>query len=94
VQPRDDTATVLDGIRAAFPGASATSEAGAVIGPTDKGNLQNAITAAKAADVVIAVVGDRVIYRAFHSEVSISAPRLDLGSKSQQILTLARARSI
>jgi hypothetical protein len=30
----------------------------------------------------------------FHFEVSISAPRLDLGSKSQQILTLARARSI
>jgi hypothetical protein len=30
----------------------------------------------------------------FHFEVSISAPRLDIGSKSQQILTLARARSI
>jgi hypothetical protein len=30
----------------------------------------------------------------FHFEVSLSAPRLDLGSKSQQILTLARARSI
>jgi hypothetical protein len=30
----------------------------------------------------------------FHFDVSISAPRLDLGSKSQQILTLARARSI
>jgi hypothetical protein len=33
-------------------------------------------------------------YRVFHFEVSISAARLDLGSKSQQILTLARARSI
>jgi hypothetical protein len=30
----------------------------------------------------------------FHLEVNISAPRLDLKSKSQQILTLARARSI
>jgi hypothetical protein len=30
----------------------------------------------------------------FHFEVSISAPRFDLGSKSQQILTLAQARSI
>jgi hypothetical protein len=30
----------------------------------------------------------------FHFEASISAHRLDLGSKSQQILTLARARSI
>jgi hypothetical protein len=30
----------------------------------------------------------------FHFEVSISAPRLDLGSKPQQILILARARSI
>jgi hypothetical protein len=33
-------------------------------------------------------------YRVFHFEVSISASRLDLGSKSQHILTLARARSI
>jgi hypothetical protein len=30
----------------------------------------------------------------FHFEVIISAPRLNLGSKSQQILTLARTRSI
>jgi hypothetical protein len=30
----------------------------------------------------------------FHFEVSISAPRLDFGSKSQQILTLSRERSI
>jgi hypothetical protein len=30
----------------------------------------------------------------FHFKVNISAPRLDLGSKSQQILALARARSI
>jgi hypothetical protein len=30
----------------------------------------------------------------FHFEVSISAPRLDLESEFQQILTLARARSI
>jgi hypothetical protein len=29
-----------------------------------------------------------------HFEVNISAPGLDLGSKSQQLLTLARARSI
>jgi hypothetical protein len=33
-------------------------------------------------------------YRGFHFEVSISAPRFDLGSKSQQILILGRARSI
>jgi hypothetical protein len=33
-------------------------------------------------------------YKVFHFEVSISAPRLDLGSKSQQILALAQARSI
>jgi hypothetical protein len=33
-------------------------------------------------------------YKVFHIEVSISAPRLDLGSKSQQMLTLARSRSI
>jgi hypothetical protein len=30
----------------------------------------------------------------FHFGVSISAPQLDLGSKSQQILTLAREKSI
>jgi hypothetical protein len=35
-----------------------------------------------------------VIYRVFHFEVNISAPRLDLRSKYQQILTLARTRSI
>jgi hypothetical protein len=35
-----------------------------------------------------------VLYRVFHFEVSISAPRVDLGSKSQQILTLPRPRSI
>jgi hypothetical protein len=34
------------------------------------------------------------MYRVFHFEVSISAPRLDVGSKSQQILTLARVKSI
>jgi hypothetical protein len=33
-------------------------------------------------------------YRVFHFAVSISAPRLDLRSKSQQILILARGRSI
>jgi hypothetical protein len=32
--------------------------------------------------------------KVFRFEVSISTPRLDLGSKSQQILTFARARSI
>jgi hypothetical protein len=36
----------------------------------------------------------REMYRVFHFEVSISAPRWDLESKSQQILTLARVRSI
>jgi hypothetical protein len=34
------------------------------------------------------------LYGVFHFEMSISIPRLDLGSKSQQILTLARAKSI
>jgi hypothetical protein len=34
------------------------------------------------------------LYRVFHFEVNISAPRLDLGSKSQQILTYGRAKSI
>jgi hypothetical protein len=33
-------------------------------------------------------------YRVFHFEMNISAPRLGLGSKSEQILTLARAKSI
>jgi hypothetical protein len=33
-------------------------------------------------------------YRVFHFEVRISIPRLALGSKSQQILILVRARSI
>jgi hypothetical protein len=33
-------------------------------------------------------------YQVFHFEMSISTPRLNLGFKSQQILTLARARLI
>jgi hypothetical protein len=33
-------------------------------------------------------------YKVFHFEVGISAPRLDLGSKSQQILALVRVRPI
>jgi hypothetical protein len=41
-------------------------------------------------DRMFSLVFDRV----FYSEVSISAHRLDLGFKSQQILILARARSI
>jgi hypothetical protein len=39
-------------------------------------------------------ISERLKCRVFHFEVNISAPRLDLGSKSQQILTLALARSI
>jgi hypothetical protein len=35
-----------------------------------------------------------VKHRVFHFDVSISASRLDVGSKSQQILALVRARSI
>jgi hypothetical protein len=34
------------------------------------------------------------MHRVFHFEVNIAARRLDLGSKSQQILALAQARSI
>jgi hypothetical protein len=34
------------------------------------------------------------LYRVLHFKMSVSAPRLDLGSKSQQILILARVRSI
>jgi hypothetical protein len=37
---------------------------------------------------------DEYLYKVFHFEVSILAPRLDLGSRSQQILTFAQARSI
>jgi hypothetical protein len=36
----------------------------------------------------------RFVHRVFHFEVSISVPRLDLGSKFQQILTHTWARSI
>jgi hypothetical protein len=46
--------------------------------------------------IVQRVQGDAkfyMLYRVFHFEVSISAPRLRLGSKPQQILTLARVWS-
>jgi hypothetical protein len=40
------------------------------------------------------IVFEQLLYRVFSFKVRISAPRLYLGYKSQQILTLARARSI
>jgi hypothetical protein len=51
-----------------------------------KGNFTFKIVAVSQASVFF--------YRVLHFEVGISAPRLDLGSKSQHILTLARVRSI
>jgi hypothetical protein len=44
--------------------------------------------------LLFCLVGQQLSYRVFHFEVSISAPRLDIGSKSQQIITFAQARSI
>jgi hypothetical protein len=61
------------------------------MGTKESGNI-NAIYRLNKARIRKSI--DRRMYRVFHFEVSISAPRLDLGSKSQQILTLARARSI
>jgi beta-glucosidase len=60
--PRANTTTVLDGIRAAFPSSTILYNAGATVESDDKANLTAAVAAAKAADLIILVVGDRYPY--------------------------------
>jgi beta-glucosidase len=54
--------TVLDGIRAAFPDAKVLYEKGAFIESGEEANFTAGIEAAKSADLVIVVVGDRLVY--------------------------------
>lgn len=61
-QPRNCTVTVLDGISAGFPSATVLVEKGAGIEPGENGNLTAAIEAAKLADLIVVVVGDRLMY--------------------------------
>jgi beta-glucosidase len=53
---------VLDGIKAGFPSATVLYEKGAGIEPGETGNLTAAIEAAKLADLIVVVIGDRLIY--------------------------------
>ena len=58
-QPREKTTTVLDGIRAVAPaGGSVRYERGCSIVDDDLAGIPAAVAAARAADVVVAVVGD------------------------------------
>jgi beta-glucosidase len=58
-QPRENTTTVLDGIKAQFPGATIKYEAGATIETGETADQAAAVAAARAADLIIVVVGDR-----------------------------------
>lgn len=58
-QPREKTTTVLDGIRALAPaGSSVRYERGCSIVDDDLSGIPAAVAAARASDVVVAVVGD------------------------------------
>ncbi len=60
-QPREKTTTVLDGIRALAPaGTSVRYERGCSIVDDDLSRLPEAIAAAQASDVIVAVVGDHL----------------------------------
>ncbi len=60
-QPREKTATVLDGIRALAPaGLAVRYERGCSIIDDDLSGIPAAVAAAQAADVVVAVVGDHL----------------------------------
>jgi beta-glucosidase len=60
-QPREKTTTVLDGIRAVAPaGASVRYERGCSIIDDDLSGIPAAVAAARASDVVVAVVGDHL----------------------------------
>jgi beta-glucosidase len=59
-QPRNITITVRDGLKKRLPQAEILFESGAVIEQHDKGDLEAAIEAAKKADVIIVVIGDRL----------------------------------
>jgi beta-glucosidase len=89
VQPPENTTTVLDGITAAFPGVGVVYEAGAVIEPTDKANLQNAITAASSADLVICVIGDRMIYIGENKSTATLEPQ---GTQLQLLQSIANVK--
>lgn len=60
-QPREKTTTVLDGIRAVVPaGSTVRYERGCSIVDDDLSGIPAAVAAARAADVVVAVVGDHL----------------------------------
>ncbi len=60
-QPREKTTTVLDGIRALAPvGSSVRYERGCSIVDNDLSGIAAAVAAARASDVVVAVVGDNL----------------------------------
>jgi beta-glucosidase len=60
-QPREKTTTVLDGIRAlAPPGAQVRYERSCSIVDDDRSGIPAAVAAARASDVIVAVVGDHL----------------------------------
>jgi beta-glucosidase len=62
-QPREKTVTVLDGIRSLAPaGCSVRYERGCSIIDDDLSSIPAAVAAARAAEVIVAVVGDHLKY--------------------------------
>jgi hypothetical protein len=76
-----------------FPKISHVHHGGIIETPNDSAQVSS-ITQPNNNIITCLAKSHTPTYRVFHFEVSISALRLDLGSKSQQILTVARAKSI
>jgi beta-xylosidase len=82
-----DLPTVLDSVRAEFPGATITFEPGTTIDGGQTEGFSAAIDAARAADVVILALGDRAgLFGRGTSGEGCDADSLDLPGTQQQLL--------
>ncbi|HEY0811540.1 MAG TPA: glycoside hydrolase family 3 N-terminal domain-containing protein [Longimicrobiales bacterium] len=83
----EDVVSVLAGIRAAVPGTSVTYTAGAPVESTDTSGFKEAVRIARAADMVIMVLGE-------HQDMSAEARNrtsVDLPGVQQQLLEAVHA---
>ena len=84
--PRECTITVLDGIKAMFPNSNIIYEKGAAIDEGEEYDLNKAIEAAKSADMVIVVVGDRpALWGEGHSTATLEL----LGTQKELLTAIA-----
>lgn len=84
--PRECTTTILDGIKEMFPNANVVYEKGARIEEGEEYDLDKAIEAAKNADLIVVVVGDRPpFWGEFHSTATMEL----LGTQKELLTAIA-----